>query len=83
MPREELSQLRIDWQACEGRGLCHELLPELITLDDWGYPIVSGPVPPWLLPHAQSAVRACPRLAVSLVREQAGSSGQRPGSGPG
>jgi ferredoxin len=59
--------LRVDWQACQGRGLCHELLPELITLDDWGYPVVSGPVPTRLMPDARAAVRACPQLALTLV----------------
>ena len=27
---------------CAGRGICAELLPERITLDDWGYPIIDG-----------------------------------------
>jgi NADH:ubiquinone oxidoreductase subunit F (NADH-binding) len=35
------SRLRVDPIACDGRGLCAEILPELITLDDWGYPIIS------------------------------------------
>ena len=38
-------ELRVDWPACTGRGLCHEVLPELIDLDEWGYPVVLGPVP--------------------------------------
>ena len=29
---------------CTGHGVCAELLPELISLDEWGYPIV-GPAP--------------------------------------
>jgi ferredoxin len=72
VPGEGTTQVRIDWQACQARGLCHELLPELIALDDWGYPIVSGPVPARLLADAQSAVRACPQLAVTLVRDPRG-----------
>jgi len=44
-------------------------LPELITLDDWGFPIVSGqPVPPPLWPDARETVRACPLLALRLER---------------
>ena len=35
-------QLRVDPTACTGHGLCAELLPELITLDEWGYPILAG-----------------------------------------
>jgi ferredoxin len=61
------SRLRVDPIACDGRGLCAELLPELITLDDWGFPILAtAPVPPQLLAYARRAVRACPRLALTL-----------------
>jgi ferredoxin len=60
-------QLRVDWPSCQARGLCHELLPEIIDLDEWGYPLVSGPVPDDLVPDAKAAVRACPRLALRLV----------------
>ena len=57
--------------ACTGHGLCAELLPELITLDDWGYPIVKPqPVPAHLRDHAQQAVEACPRLALTLRRRR-------------
>lgn len=62
-------ELRVDWPACRGRGLCFELLPELIKLDEWGYPIVKPEVPPSLLPQAREAVRACPTLALRLVRQ--------------
>ena len=38
--------IRIDRIACDGHGMCAELFPERIRLDDWGYPIVhSRPVP--------------------------------------
>lgn len=31
--------------GCDGAGLCAQLLPELVSLDEWGYPIVrSGAV---------------------------------------
>jgi len=59
--------LRVDWPACKARGLCAELLPEVVTLDEWGYPIVDGPVDDHLLGHARDAVRMCPRLALRLV----------------
>src|SRR5205823_7760388 len=60
-------ELKIDRIKCDGRGLCAELLPELIRLDDWGYPIIaSGPVPEHLISHAQKAVAACPVLALAL-----------------
>ena len=63
-------RLRVDPVACEGRGLCAELVPERIVLDEWGYPIVSPvPVPDGLEPHARRAVAACPVLALRLVQE--------------
>ena len=61
--------LVIDRIKCDGRGLCAELLPERIRLDDWGYPILApGPVPEHLLPLAQRAVEDCPVLAIALRR---------------
>jgi ferredoxin len=54
---------------CEGHGACAELLPELITLDEWGYPIIDpSPVAPGLERHARQAVSACPTLALRLLR---------------
>jgi ferredoxin len=60
-------RLRIDWPSCRAEGLCHELLPEIIELDEWGYPVVTGPVPDALRADARAAVRACPRLALRLT----------------
>ncbi len=63
------AHLAIDRIRCDGHGLCAELLPELVRLDDWGYPIIApGPVPAHLLEHAQKAVTACPVLALALKR---------------
>ncbi|HMJ39245.1 MAG TPA: ferredoxin [Verrucomicrobiae bacterium] len=60
-------KLSVDRIKCDGHGLCAELLPELIRLDDWGYPILSpGKVPDHLLPLAQRAVDGCPVLALAL-----------------
>jgi ferredoxin len=60
--------LRVDWPACRARGLCHELLPEVVDLDEWGYPVIRGEVTPELLTDAREAVRACPQLALRLGR---------------
>ena len=59
--------LRVDWPLCRARGLCAELLPEVVTLDEWGYPVVEGPVTRAVLAEARRAVKACPRLALRLV----------------
>jgi ferredoxin len=64
-------RLRVNPIACEGHGLCAELLPELIRLDDWGYPIIdeSG-VPAELLGLAERAVDVCPTLALLLEEDR-------------
>ncbi len=65
------THLRVNPITCEAHGLCAELLPEMITLDDWGYPIVDGsPVAPELLEHAQRAAASCPTLALLIQRRQ-------------
>jgi ferredoxin len=62
-----MTVLNIDRIVCEGRGMCAELLPELIELDEWGYPIVRGAeIPPHLMDHARRAIEACPVLAFRL-----------------
>jgi ferredoxin len=62
-------QLLVDRIRCDGHGLCAELLPEVISLDDWGFPILkTGSMPARLAEHAQQAVDACPVLALRLAR---------------
>lgn len=58
-------RLAVDWQACDARGLCAELLPEAVTLDEWGYPVVTD-VPRRAGGAAREAVRSCPKLALHL-----------------
>jgi len=59
--------LRVDPIACTGDGLCAELFPEWVELDDWGYPIIArGAIPEELLVHARRAAEACPKLALTL-----------------
>ena len=63
------AHLRLDPIACDGHGNCHELLPELIRLDRWGYPIIDGRgVPTSLERDARRAVSMCPKLALALER---------------
>jgi len=61
-------RLIVDWTLCDAHGLCAELLPEVLELDDWGYPIPAGGgvVPTDLRQHAEHAARACPQLALRL-----------------
>lgn len=64
-------RLRLDPIACVGRGICAELLPELVELDEWGYPLIAeSNVTPALEKSAREAVAACPTLALRLVKGQ-------------
>jgi ferredoxin len=83
------TELVVDRIACDGFGMCAELLPELIELDDWGYPMIrDGGVPRALMDHAKRAVAVCPVLALRVAkvstapveRGQAGWQGPRTGS---
>ena len=63
------AQLHLDPIKCAGHALCADLLGELIELDEWGYPILlSREVAPELQRDARRAVRACPTLALRLLR---------------
>ncbi len=63
--------LRLNPLMCVAHGLCAELFPERITLDDWGYPIIDrAPIPPELEAHARRAAAACPTLALLVERER-------------
>lgn len=61
------AHLRVDWPMCEGRGLCHELAPELVDLDPWGYPIIGADVEAGTAEVAREAVAACPKRALRIV----------------
>jgi ferredoxin len=67
MSRGDL-RVRVNPIACTAHGLCAELLPERVRLDDWGYPIVDErPLEPELVAHAKRAAAACPTLALLLA----------------
>jgi ferredoxin len=60
-------RLRVNWIACEARGMCMDTLPELIETDDWGYPMIDPrPVPSSLESLARRTVEICPVLALRL-----------------
>jgi len=63
------STLRIDWIACNGYGVCAAAAPDIVVLDDWGYPVVDEeqPLADDLLQQARRAVSDCPMLALSLM----------------
>jgi ferredoxin len=60
-------RLHVDPLACDGHGICADLLPEAIELDEWGFPVVhADAIGADLLQHARRAVSACPTLALRL-----------------
>jgi len=66
------SRLRVNPIACQAHGLCAELLPELISLDEWGYPLLDPePVSAALMAHARRAVAACPTFALLITESSA------------
>ena len=65
-------RLRVDIIRCDGHGYCAEILPERISLDDWGYPMIDAtPLDEDLLPMARRAVNACPLLALHVEQAEA------------
>jgi ferredoxin len=66
------AELKLDPISCTGHGLCADLLPEFIELDEWGYPVVAhGDLGPDAVRDARRAVSACPTLALRLQRPAA------------
>ena len=76
-------RIEVDPIKCEAHGQCAELLPERITLDEWGYPLIDGaPIPATLDGLARRTMRACPTLALRLEEiapEPAGDARRRRG----
>jgi ferredoxin len=73
MSTHRVTRLHIDPTVCDGKGFCAELLPELIGLDEWEFPVIltgglSTDVPAELLPDAKRAVAACPVGAIRLSK---------------
>ena len=59
--------LRVDWPQCRAHGLCHEIVPEAIHLDEWGYPFFDDrPLSGEELIAVRKAVQVCPTLALRL-----------------
>lgn len=66
--------LHIDWTACDGRGLCTELLEQL-QRDEWGYPLTTDgggsdvPIRRSDRAAARDAVALCPLQALTIRRD--------------
>lgn len=69
--------LRVDWPVCQGRGICAAVLPEVIALDPWGFPILPERLDPEMIRRAREAASLCPHAALRVIAPAAAA-----GSGP-
>jgi len=81
-------RLRVDWIKCDGYGLCGDLVPDLIQLDEWRYPILpADAVDDSRVHELQRAIDCCPMRAITIDRGTGRSAGGilgrlRPGRKP-
>lgn len=65
--------LAVDRIACTGHGICASLLPEMVTLDEWGYPIIAAVPLEGVDPQmTELAVRMCPVRALFRTTRHTG-----------
>lgn len=58
----------VDRITCTGHGICARILPEQISLDEWGYPVMhASPVDPDL---GDAAIRLCPARALAWSQQR-------------
>lgn len=61
------TMLQVNPILCDGVGMCSHFAPDLISVDQWGYPIVpTDELTPDELNQARAAIAACPVRALSL-----------------
>ncbi len=62
-------RLAINPAACDGLGMCAHQAPDVIALDPWGFPVVSGDeLVGGEADQAKRAIRACPRKALFVAQ---------------
>jgi ferredoxin len=67
MGDEEAFRLSVDEDRCEGHGMCEQVAPELIHLNDDAKPIFDlDNIAPGRRPIADAAVQACPVAALTI-----------------
>jgi len=60
----------INWDECEGHGICARVAPEIFSCDDDGNSdVIVDEVPEALRAKAMLAMRQCPVQAISVWEE--------------
>ena len=59
--------LELDRETCAGHGLCSTVAPDLIEIDDDGFPVFGDTVAQDQVEAARDAVTACPEQALKLL----------------
>jgi len=60
----------VDFDLCDSNGLCAQVSPEVFRLlDDDSLLVLQQRPAPALVPAAEAAARACPKLAISLLEQ--------------
>ena len=66
-----MTRLAVDPVRCTAHGLCAELLPEAVVLDEWGHPLLVGAgLPADLVRRARRTAASCPTRALRLARDR-------------
>ena len=65
------TRLHVDWTRCDGHGSCAELLPDVLSVDDFGFPVPRSRDRDPVVPRrdelaARHAVRNCPLMALRV-----------------
>jgi ferredoxin len=59
--------LRVNPVLCDGVGMCAQFAPDLIEIDQWGFPLFPRrPLNETEQAQAMAAVRGCPKRALLL-----------------
>jgi NADH:ubiquinone oxidoreductase subunit F (NADH-binding)/ferredoxin len=65
--------LEVDWTRCAAHGLCGQVAPDIVRMDQNGFPIIADADLPFrLTSQAREAVDKCPALALRLSESEAG-----------
>jgi ferredoxin len=69
MGDQETFRLSLNRARCEGHGMCDQVAPELIHLDDNAEPVFDlDDIPSTHRPMAEAAAQSCPVAALTIYR---------------